>query len=125
MVCCLHRPPSQPDWRQRDHNPDHRDDGVGNAQAQVVVGMDTRLRMEGENIFQRPESVAHVAHIQPPGVDHIDAVSTVAFHQLALLPHPLGGLHMAHHQEANHIHVQLSCVSVGPTPTSIENRGGL
>ncbi|MNV52750.1 hypothetical protein D3C71_1448590 [compost metagenome] len=87
----------------------HRDDGVGHAQAQVVVGVHARLGLGLQNILERAEPVAHILHAQgPAGVDHVAHGRAIAFHQLGLLGQALRRLHVAHHQKAHGFHAQMA-----------------
>src|SRR5690554_4105568 len=89
----------------------HCDDGVGHAQRQVVVGMDTGFGFRLENVFQGAEAVPDVVHVHgTAGVHHVQAGGAVVFHHLRLFSQALRGLHVAHHQEADGVHAQLSCV---------------
>ena len=55
------------------------------------------------------DAVSHVAHRQPSaGVGDIDAVRAVALHQLGLRGERVGLDHVAHHQEAGHVHAQVA-----------------
>ncbi|MCY1175652.1 hypothetical protein D9M73_158970 [compost metagenome] len=87
------------------------DDRVGNAEAQVVMRVDTGVSRRIEHRFHGAEARTNVIHIhRAAGVDDVNAGGTVAFHQFCLLREPFGGLHVAHHQEANRVHAKLTGV---------------
>ncbi|MCY1207336.1 hypothetical protein D9M72_189330 [compost metagenome] len=89
----------------------HRDDGIGHTQAQVVMGVHARLGFRLEHVLERAEALAHVLHAQrAAGIDHIDALGAVAFHQLRLLRQRRGRGHVAHHQEADGVHAEFARV---------------
>src|SRR5690554_576272 len=89
----------------------HRHDGVGHTQGQVVVGVDAGLGLRFQHVFEGAEPVPDVVHVHgTAGVDHVQAGGAVVFHQLRLFGETLWGLHVAHHQEADGVHAQLSGV---------------
>ena len=64
----------------------HRNDGVRDAQAEVVVRMHAGLGLGLEHVLECPEPVTHVGHAErAAGVDDIATRGAVAFHQPGLL----------------------------------------
>ena len=87
------------------------DDGIGHAQAQVVMRVHAGLRFGLEHILEGAEAVPHVLHAErAAGVHHVAAGRAVAFHELGLpRQRPRFG-HVAHHQEADGLHAQMAGV---------------
>ncbi|MNM69773.1 hypothetical protein D3C81_813860 [compost metagenome] len=85
----------------------HRGDRVGHAEAEVVVGVHAGLGRRIEHRLEGAHAVTDVLHVhRATGVGHVDALRTVALHQLALRGQLLGGDHVAHHQEADGVHAE-------------------
>ena len=86
----------------------HRDDGVGDAERQVVVGVDPALGFGLEHPVIGGEAGGVLIHGHgPAAVRHIDALRAIAFHQQRLLRQRLGRAHVAHHQEARDVHAEV------------------
>ena len=86
----------------------HSHNGIGHAQAQVVVGVHAGLCFWLEHILEGAKAITHILHPQSPaGVHDIADGCPIAFHQLGLLCQPLRSLHMAHHQKAHGFHAQV------------------
>ena len=98
---------------QRGVNPDrpalHRDDAVGDAERQVVVGMDPTLRPGFQHAIIGGQTRGVLIHgHRAAAVSDIDAVRAIGLHQLGLLGQGVGFGHMAHHQEARHVHTHVA-----------------
>ena len=84
-----------------------RNQAVGHAEAEVVMGMHAGLGCRVEHVLEGLEALGNVPHVHRPArVHHVDALCTVAFHQLALRGESGGGLHVAHHEETDGVHTQ-------------------
>lgn len=83
------------------------DDGVGNAQRQVVMGMNPDLRCGQQCVAQGIDTLGDVAHRHgTTGVDDVHAARAVAFHQAGPLGQRRRGGQVAYHQEPDGVHAQ-------------------
>ncbi|MCY1358997.1 hypothetical protein D9M69_455480 [compost metagenome] len=89
----------------------HRGDGVGHAEAEIVVRVHAGLGLGIQDRLEGAHAVADVLHVHgATGVGHVDALRAVALHQLALSGQFFRRNHVAHHQEADGVHAQLAGV---------------
>ena len=85
------------------------DDGVGDREGEVLVGVDADLGVRVEDVAVGAHPVADAVHGQPAaGVGDVDAVRAVGLHQLGLLGELVGGGHVAHHQEPGDVHAEFA-----------------
>lgn len=83
--------------------------GIGDPQGQVVMGMHAALRIRPQNPVIRLEPVTIPIHVQrPAGIGHIDAMGAIRFHQPGLFGKGFRIAHVTHHQESGHVHPQLA-----------------
>ena len=76
----------------------HRDDGIGHAEAEVVVRMHAGLGLRIQHRLESAHAVADVVHVhRATGIGHVDALCAVGLHQLALRCQLLSRNHVAHH----------------------------
>ena len=86
-----------------------RDDGIRNAEGQIVMGVNACFGFRFQHIVERLEPVGDVLHQQrAAGIRHVDAVRPVLFHQQRLLGQFIRRVHMRHHQKTGDIHAQVA-----------------
>lgn len=74
------------------------------------MGVNADLGVGVENVPVGTNPLSHVRHQQSPArVGHVDAVCAVGLHELGLPGQLFGRSHVAHHQEAGHVHAQFAC----------------
>lgn len=87
-----------------------RDDAVGDRQAEVLMRVDADLGRRVEHIAVGRDPFSDRLHRQvSTRVGDIDALRAVRLHELRLLGEQWGRRHVAHHQEARHVHAELAC----------------
>ena len=86
-----------------------RDDRVGDAQAQVVVGVDADRRPVVQHVPVRADAVADVGHGEPAaGVGDVDAGGAGRFHDAGVLRQHVRLGHVTHHQETGDVEAEFA-----------------
>ena len=89
----------------------HRDDRIGDAQAEIVVRVDATLGLGLQHAVIGLGPRGDIVHVhRAAAVGDVDAMRAVAFHQLGLLGERLGRGDVAHHQRARDVHAQPACI---------------
>ena len=87
----------------------HRHYGVGDAQGQVVVGVDSPFGLRLQRLVVGFEAFAVAVHVQrAAGIGDIDALGAIGLHQPRLLRQGLWFAHVGHHQEAHCVHAEFA-----------------
>ncbi len=90
----------------------NRDQRIGDAQRQIVVRVHPFFGRRIERLAECVHPLDDALRQQRSGgVDDVDTVSAVRFHELRLPAQLVGGRHVRHHQEPDDVHAQLAGVS--------------
>lgn len=78
---------------------------VGDAEAEIVVGVDAQFGGWVEDVAVGADAVAYAVHGEAAaGVGDVDAVGAVGLHELGLAGEFGGFRHVGHHQESGDVH---------------------
>ena len=88
-----------------------RNHGVGDPEAQIVMGVDAELGLGLEPVAEGGEPVGDLAHEQRAArIGDVDALRAAGLHQPRLFDQLRRRDHVRHHQEPGHVHADLAGV---------------